>query len=203
MESPEPHPLSVFQVLLKLFWFKCKNNSILSALLSRSLTVEIHPLGRGCRRSCGPFVKVLRHKEIEEAVVQLLLASLLLEKPRELVCTSPGHSVLTAGERRPHGETFSKANNRNVYHSHCEINPWYSGADSFPGHYKEEIKHWNIEGVGKVKAPEHSNSTGQRYLPKRRQKTFKGPNIHTQRYMYLCVCAWERAFTCMIYILVI
>lgn len=31
--------------------------------------------------------------------MQLLFASLLLEKPRELVCTSPGHSVLTAGGR--------------------------------------------------------------------------------------------------------
>ena len=51
-----------------------------------------------------PFIEVLRYKEVKKTIMQLLFTSLLLEKPRQFICTPPSHSVLTI---RKEGTTFS------------------------------------------------------------------------------------------------
>lgn len=66
-------------------------------------------LGEGVLQgSFLPFIKVLRHKEIEKAIMQLLFTSLLLKKPREFICTSPSHSVLTVRGKGQHSIIPSK-----------------------------------------------------------------------------------------------
>lgn len=43
-----------------------------------------------------PLIKILGDKKIEEAELQLGPILLLLQQPGELICNTPGHTVLAA-----------------------------------------------------------------------------------------------------------
>lgn len=76
------------------FFFVTLNNCLKSVFLGKGV-LQISFL---------PFIEVLRHKEVKKAIVQLLFTSLLLEQPRQFICTPPSHSVLTI---RREGTTFN------------------------------------------------------------------------------------------------
>lgn len=56
--------------------------------------------------SSTPLVKILGDKEVEEAELQFGPVLLLLQQPGELICNTPGHTVLATHSTNPLHEQF-------------------------------------------------------------------------------------------------
>lgn len=57
--------------------------------------------------SSTPLVKILGDKKVEEAELQFGPILLLLQQPGELICNTPGHTVLAMHSTNPFNEKSS------------------------------------------------------------------------------------------------